>query len=80
MNWKIAAEFLAAAGLQTGAGFILRELFRYALTFGGPPGWLISGAIAGVGTATTGKIAEAYFIDGLSIEEAKKITGNISGQ
>jgi uncharacterized protein (DUF697 family) len=70
---KLAAEFIAALGANVGAALVLREGSRALLKF--LPGWgnAISGAIAGAGTYGIGKAATAYFIEGISLREAKTL-------
>jgi uncharacterized protein (DUF697 family) len=70
---KMAAEFIAALGVNVGAGLVLREGSRALLKLF--PGWgnAISGAIAGAGTYAVGRASAAYFIDGKSMGEAKKL-------
>lgn len=70
---KAAAEFVAALGANFGLGLILREGTRALLKF--LPGWgnAVSGAIAGAATYALGKAATAYFIEGVSIADARHI-------
>jgi uncharacterized protein (DUF697 family) len=70
---KMAAEFIAALGANVGMGIVLREGSRALLKLF--PGWgnVISGAIAGAGTYAIGKAATAYFIEGGTIEEARRL-------
>jgi uncharacterized protein (DUF697 family)/predicted GTPase len=66
-------EFLAALGLNIGAGFVLREAARALIKFVFPgAGNAVSGAIAFAATWGIGESAIAYFIEGKPIEEAKK--------
>jgi len=63
---KIIAEFSSATGLVIGTALGLREFARVILDATGvgiPVAAAISGAIAGAGTYTAGKLAEAYFFD-----------------
>ena len=71
---RTAADFVAALGVSLGAGLVLREGARAAVKL--VPGWgnAISGAIAGAGTYALGRAAAAYFIDGISLEDARKMT------
>jgi uncharacterized protein (DUF697 family) len=73
VNVKSAGEFLAALGVNAGAGLAFREGARALLKF--LPGWgnVISGAIAGGGTYALGRAASAYFIEGVGIKEARKL-------
>ncbi|MCX6966597.1 MAG: hypothetical protein NTZ46_02260 [Verrucomicrobia bacterium] len=68
---KLARDFLGALGVNIGTGFLLREGARAAVKL--LPGWgnAISGAIAGAGTYAIGRAASAYFIEGLSLAEAR---------
>jgi len=73
LSKESAAEFLAALGVNVGAGFILREGARALIKFVFPGGGnLISATIAFAGTWGIGEAAIAYFIDKASIEEAKE--------
>jgi uncharacterized protein (DUF697 family) len=73
MSAKLAAEFIAALGANIGLGLALREGTRAAVKF--IPGWgnAISGAVAGAGTYSVGHSAVAYFIDGVSLQDARGI-------
>jgi len=60
---ETALEYLAAAGIDIGAGYGLRQIFRQAtklIPFGG---LAISGTIASSSTWAIGKSAEAYFFN-----------------
>jgi len=72
-NAKAAGEFLAAVGASIGAGLVFREGARAAAKL--IPGWgnAISGGVAATGTYTVGRAAVAYFIDGVSIKDARQI-------
>jgi uncharacterized protein (DUF697 family) len=69
---RAATEFVGALGLNFGAGMVLREGARAALKF--LPGWgnVICGMIAGAGTYAIGKAASVYFIEGLSLKDARR--------
>jgi uncharacterized protein (DUF697 family) len=73
MSAKLAAEFIAAVGANVGLGLALREGTRAAVKF--LPGWgnAISGAIAGAGTYSIGHAAVAYFIEGVSLKDARSV-------
>lgn len=73
MSAKLAAEFIAALGANVGLGLALREGARAAVKF--LPGWgnAISGAVAGAGTYSIGHAAVAYFIEGVSLKDARGI-------
>ncbi|MEQ1859890.1 MAG: hypothetical protein ABMA13_08140 [Chthoniobacteraceae bacterium] len=70
---KLAGEFLAAVGANIGAGLILREGARAVAKF--VPGWgnAISGGVAAAGTFAIGRAAASYFIDGVSLKNARDI-------
>jgi uncharacterized protein (DUF697 family) len=70
---KLAAEFLGALGANLGVGFALRETARAAAKFVPMWGNAISGAVAGAGTYAMGRAATAYFIEGVSIEDARGV-------
>ena len=73
MSMKLAGEFIAALGANLGLGLALREGARAAVKF--LPGWgnAISGAVAGAGTYSMGHAAVAYFIEGLSLPDARNV-------
>ncbi len=73
MNAKRAAEFLAAVGANIGTGLILREGARAAAKLVPIWGSAISGGVAGAGTYAIGRAAVAFFIDGVSITDARGI-------
>ena len=68
---RASTEFLAALGVNVGAGMILREGTRAVLKFF--PGWgnVVCGMVAGAGTYALGKAATAYFIEGVSLKDAR---------
>lgn len=68
-NTRSATDFLAALGVNVGAGLVFREGARAAAKL--LPGWgnALSGAIAGAGTYAIGQAAIAYFIDGLPMKK-----------
>jgi uncharacterized protein (DUF697 family) len=70
---KLAAEFTAALGANIGAGLVLREGARAAAKFVPIWGNAISGAVAGAGTYAVGRAAAAYFIEGVSLTDARHI-------
>jgi uncharacterized protein len=74
LTLKSAAEVLTALGVNVGAALALREAARALIKFvfpgGGSP---ISASIAFAGTAGIGKAAVAYFIEGASAEEARRV-------
>ncbi|HEV3409072.1 MAG TPA: hypothetical protein VG095_02170, partial [Chthoniobacterales bacterium] len=68
-----ATEFVAALGVNVGAGMVLREGTRAVLKFF--PGWgnVVCGMVAGAGTYALGRAAIVYFIEGLSLKDARRI-------
>ena len=69
---RAATEFVAALGANVGAGMLLREGARTILKF--VPGWgnLVCGMIAGAGTYAMGRAATAYFLEGVSLKDARR--------
>jgi uncharacterized protein len=69
---RAATEFVAALGVNVGAGMILREGARALLKFF--PGWgnIVCGAVAGAGTYAIGRAAIVYFLEGLTLKEARR--------
>jgi len=69
---RAATEFVGALGANVGAGMLLREGARALLKF--LPGWgnLVCGMVAGAGTYAIGHAAAAYFLEGLSLAEARR--------
>jgi uncharacterized protein (DUF697 family) len=73
LGLKAAVEFFGALGLNIGVGMVFREGARAAVKL--IPGWgnAISGGVAAAGTYAVGRAAIAYFIEGVSIAEARKL-------
>jgi len=70
LNFKVAGEFLAALGVNIGAGFVFRELARGLLKWLFPGGGsVISTSVAYAGTYGIGKAAIAHFIFDLPKEK-----------
>ena len=69
---RAATEFIGAIGANVGAGMLLREGVRALLKF--LPGWgnVICGVVAGAGTYAIGRAAIAFFLEGVSIREARR--------
>lgn len=69
---RAATEFMTALGVNVGAGMLLREGARAMLKF--VPGWgnIMCGMIAGAGTYAIGQAASAYFLEGLTLPEARR--------
>jgi uncharacterized protein (DUF697 family) len=73
LGLKSAAEFFGALGVNVGVGMIFREGARAAAKI--LPGWgnAISGGVAAAGTYAVGRSAIGYFIEGISMGEARKL-------
>ncbi|MEP6685766.1 MAG: hypothetical protein ABJB22_03235, partial [Verrucomicrobiota bacterium] len=69
---RAATEFIAALGANVGAGMLLREGTRVVLKFF--PGWgnVVCGMVAGAGTYAIGRASIVYFLEGLSLKEARR--------
>ncbi|MFN2508534.1 MAG: YcjF family protein [Chthoniobacterales bacterium] len=69
---RAATEFVAALGVNVGAGMVLREGARAVLKFF--PGWgnVVCGMVAGAGTYAVGKAASVYFLEGVSLKDARR--------
>lgn len=69
---RAATEFIGAMGVNVGAGMILREGTRAVLKFF--PGWgnVICGMVAGAGTYAIGRAAIVYFLEGVSLRDARR--------
>lgn len=69
---RAATEFVAALGANVGAGLVLREGARAILKFF--PGWgnVVCGMVAGAGTYAIGRAATAFFLEGVSLKEARR--------
>jgi len=73
LSLKAAGEFIGALGVNIGVGMVFREGARAAVKL--LPGWgnAISGGVAAAGTYGIGRAAGAYFIDGISLGEVRKL-------
>jgi uncharacterized protein (DUF697 family) len=73
LGLKSAAEFFAALGANIGVGLVFRETARAAVKF--LPGWgnAISGGVAAAGTYSVGRSAIGYFVEGISLAEARRL-------
>jgi len=69
---RAATEFVGAMGANVGAGMLLREGARALLKFF--PGWgnVVCGMVAGAGTFAIGRAASAYFLEGVTLGEARR--------
>ena len=70
---RAATEFVGALGVNVGAGMLLREGARAVLKFF--PGWgnVVCGMVAGAGTYALGRAAIVYFLEGVSLNDARRI-------
>jgi uncharacterized protein (DUF697 family) len=69
---RAATEFVGALGVNVGAGMILREGTRALLKFF--PGWgnVVCGAVAGAGTYAMGRASIVYFLEGMTLKDARR--------
>jgi len=69
---RAATEFIGALGANVGAALLLREGSRAVLKFF--PGWgnVVCGLVAGSGTYAIGRAATAYFVEDVSIKDARR--------
>ena len=69
---RAATEFAGALGANVGAAMLLREGARAILKFF--PGWgnVVCGLVAGSGTYAIGRASTAYFIEGVSLKDARR--------
>ena len=69
---RAATEFVGALGANVGVGMLLREGTRAVLKFF--PGWgnVICGMVAGAGTYAIGRAAIVFFVEGVSLKEARR--------
>jgi uncharacterized protein len=73
LGLRSGAEFFGALGANIGLGMVFREGARAAVKL--LPGWgnAISGGVAAAGTYAVGRSAIGYFIEGISIGEARRL-------
>jgi uncharacterized protein (DUF697 family) len=69
---RAATEFIGALGVNVGAGMVLREGTRALLKFF--PGWgnVVCGMVAGAGTYAIGRATIVYFLEGVSLKDARR--------
>lgn len=72
MSARLAGEFIGALGANLGFAMALREGARAGVKLLPVWGNAISGAVAAAGTYGVGRAAIAFFIEGVSLEEARK--------
>jgi len=73
LSLKLAGQWITALGANIGLGLALREGARATLKFVPVWGDLISGGIAAAGTYAIGRAAAAYFIEGLTLQDAQRL-------
>lgn len=78
LNFKLAAQFLGTMGVNVGIGLVLREGARAAIRAAAKlllpgVGNAISGFVAASGTYAIGRAATAYYIEGVSVADARKL-------
>ncbi|TXD39479.1 hypothetical protein FRC98_03525 [Lujinxingia vulgaris] len=73
MELRTAGEFLGALGANVGAAMALREVARGLVKVMPGFGSVVSAAVAFAGTRGVGRASAAYFIDGVSTEQAKEL-------
>jgi uncharacterized protein (DUF697 family) len=73
LGLKSAAEFFGAMGANIGVGMVLREGARAGIKL--LPGWgnAISSGVAAAGTYAIGRSAIGYFVEGISLGEARQL-------
>ena len=81
LSLKLATEFLGTMGINVGLGLVLREGARAAIRAAGKlvlpgVGNLISGFVASSGTYAIGRAATAYYIEGVSLPDARILLKN----
>lgn len=74
---RAAGEFLVALGVNVGAGYVFREVARGLMKWAFPgSGSAVSAAVAYAATLGLGASAIAYFVEGKTVEEAKREYGS----
>jgi uncharacterized protein (DUF697 family) len=74
LDRKGSLEFLTSLGTNVGVGIVLREVARAVVKAIAPgAGSIVYATVAFTGTMAIGAAARAYFIRGLSLEQAKRI-------
>jgi GTPase len=79
-EYEITLERARELGVTFGLGFLGRVLFQELSKLGGPPGWLLSAAIAASTTAVMGYAAAAWFERGerMSVGALKTILHSVT--
>src|ERR1700722_13014859 len=73
LGLKSAAEFFGAMGANIGVGMILREGARAGIKLLPGGGSAISSGVAAAGTYAIGRSAIGYFVEGISLGEARQL-------
>ena len=81
LSLKLATEFLGTMGMNVGMGLVLREGARAAIRAASKlvlpgVGNIISGFVASTGTYAIGRAATAYYIEGMSLPDARLLLKN----
>ncbi|MHA3773734.1 YcjF family protein [Verrucomicrobiota bacterium sgz303538] len=76
LSLKLGGEWLAALGVNIGLGLAFREGARAVLKAIPVWGHVVSGGVAAAGTYAIGRAAIAYFIDGVSLQDARRLFRN----
>jgi uncharacterized protein (DUF697 family) len=76
LSLKLGGEWIGALGVNIGLGLAFREGARAALKVIPVWGHVVAGGVAAAGTYTIGRAAIAYFIDGVSIQDARRLFRN----
>ncbi len=73
LSFNLGAKFMLSLGANFGIGLACREGARAAAKL--LPGWgnAVSGAVAGAATYAIGRSAIAYYIEGVSLEKARRV-------
>lgn len=73
LNLRSSLKFLGSLGVTLGLAVALREVARGAAKLVPGFGYAVSGGVAAAGTFAIGRAAQAFFIDGLSLPQARAI-------
>ncbi len=73
LSLKLGGQWIAALGANIGIALALREGARAALKFVPIWGDVVSGGIAAAGTYAIGRAAAAYFVEGVTLQDARSM-------
>ncbi len=76
LSLKLGGEWIAALGVNIGLGLAFREGARAALKIVPVWGNVVSAGVAATGTYAIGRAAIAYFIEGVSLQDARRLFRN----